>query len=331
MQKKGQLTVIILIGLVLVIATAFIVSINKAPTGPTVVPEQFRPAQQAVQGCLDNTVEAGIMLAGLQGGYTQVPAGIKHLDLSNLSIPFWFDQTTAQPLTQSAAEQQLADFLNKYGPHCANQTVPGFTFTLAAPARSQVAIANDRVIATVNMPVLVTLGPATQRIDAFQTEREVPLGNAISEATAITNELERDKDSIDMTLQATMPTTNTIYNFSRLEKIILIQDNTTALPTGAFSFAFVVGLQDRKENQPPVIEQIPLIRLSQGEVMRVPVVAHDPQGAPLTYDVISNHFTIDQNGVLTVASDEPGYYVGTVRVENANGDVSFADARVIVA
>jgi len=106
-SKKGQITVFIIIGIVLVFVTAGIIFITQSATeagltvsGDPVIqddPQEFRPLQQFVEGCVQDTAKKGLITIGEQGGYispegkysASEPTESDGLNLEPLKVPYW--------------------------------------------------------------------------------------------------------------------------------------------------------------------------------------------------------------------------------------------------
>jgi len=104
MQKRGQVTVFIIIGLILLIlAGVFIMMRQQAAEEepPEIVPEQLFPIKSFVDSCVRSASRDALDILGLQGGYIQVPESIRYDPLSYLpltsdstatamKIPYWY-------------------------------------------------------------------------------------------------------------------------------------------------------------------------------------------------------------------------------------------------
>ena len=98
LKKRGQITVFIIIGL-LVLLTYFVLTYYKKSTieeTELIMPELI-PVQQFVETCTQNIAEEAIDLIGINGGYIYFPAWIENDHGSYLSTspikelknPYW--------------------------------------------------------------------------------------------------------------------------------------------------------------------------------------------------------------------------------------------------
>lgn len=329
-MKRGQLSLFFMIGLVLVIVVAFVLQVSQHAPDQPVISAQLRPVQQAIESCLQQRLEGAVALAGAQGGYVLVPETVPAIPLENVFVPYWWESGNAHALTQEQAEQQLSDYLRAAADGCAAPTVQGFSITKHEPATASVVIAPDSVTAYVTLPVTATLGDASYRMDAFSVTTKTPLGAALEQAREVTRRLAYDKTAIDITLLLSFPTHNTVFNHTRRDKII-VMEQTPRPPTGAFAMAFAVRLDRPTDNRPPVVEELPDVQIGTSETLRLPIRAYDPEGGAVLFDIISNEFTITSDGIVTIHSDTPGYFVPTIRVADEDGLAEYVDLKVTIA
>ncbi len=110
MNKKAQLTVFIIVGIVLLFSAALIIYIRGAITAykPPVeiaaeqVPTEMQPLQRYITDCIEITAKDALRKAGMQGGYVdassiiineEVPTsgeGIRFFEGSDLVVPYWY-------------------------------------------------------------------------------------------------------------------------------------------------------------------------------------------------------------------------------------------------
>jgi len=97
MNKKGQVTIFIIVAIVIVAAILAYFLLRGNFTGDS-IPTDLRPAYDYYLSCLENTAEEGIHLLGEQGGYIEVPEFepgsaympfSSQLDFLGQPIPYW--------------------------------------------------------------------------------------------------------------------------------------------------------------------------------------------------------------------------------------------------
>lgn len=88
-HKKGQITIFIIIGILIVSALTYFISVKTKTSSieetPQIedVPEELQPVNAYVQGCIILTAKQGLKILGMQGGYINVSRfGLSHNDFS---------------------------------------------------------------------------------------------------------------------------------------------------------------------------------------------------------------------------------------------------------
>ncbi|MBI1969946.1 hypothetical protein HYS48_04595, partial [Candidatus Woesearchaeota archaeon] len=70
-EKRGQITVFIIIGIFLLAAVAVFLYLKQDRTGLEIeqaIPEEFMPIKHFVEECIQKYAQQGILLMGVQGG-----------------------------------------------------------------------------------------------------------------------------------------------------------------------------------------------------------------------------------------------------------------------
>ncbi len=97
MNKKGQVTIFIIVAIVIVAGIIGYFFLRGSFIGES-VPQELRPAYDYYLSCLENTAQEGIHLLGEQGGYIEVPEFepgsaympfSSQLDFLGQPIPYW--------------------------------------------------------------------------------------------------------------------------------------------------------------------------------------------------------------------------------------------------
>ncbi len=187
-QKRGQITVFIIIGTLILFAFAGFLYLTKTVTTERVttagepviesVPQAFQPIRSYTENCLTQVAERGLLILGQQGGYispelvgkysTTDPADTDGVDLEPLKVPYWHYNkisnaqnevsfTSLQPKLYAAddpvlsIEAQLSSFVEENLNECLDNYA-GFEeqgFVIAAPALDEDAGESKEVITSV--------------------------------------------------------------------------------------------------------------------------------------------------------------------------------------
>ena len=122
-QKKGQVTIFIIIAILIVAGVALFFVFRGSLTG-TQIPATFQPAYTTFLSCLQQDTGVGISTLESQGGYITLPAfepGSQHMPFSSQlnflgnPIPYWFYVSGNNiPKEQVPTKQEMEDQLARY-------------------------------------------------------------------------------------------------------------------------------------------------------------------------------------------------------------------------
>ena len=225
-SKKGQVTVFIIIGIVVVFAFAAIFYFTQSSVKSSLsdqgepiiadVPLAFQPLKVYTENCLRQIGERGIKLAGGQGGYIDPtvtgsyiaddPTESSGIDLGSVQIPYWYynsEPNFADEATFSthrpelreegsgySIETQLSGYLGENLGNCLNNyevfTEQGFTTNVGAIEDVEIQVRENSVGLFLEMPVEATKGDAQASMDQFYVQLPIKLKRYYEIASLIT-------------------------------------------------------------------------------------------------------------------------------------------------
>ncbi|MBW2999974.1 hypothetical protein KY339_04840 [Candidatus Woesearchaeota archaeon] len=167
MKKRGQVTIFIFVGVVLLILLALFIQLRGKVaeiTRPEVIPEEFKPVKTFVETCMQETAADAISLLGSQGGYLYMPPEIANNPDSYISygvvspvkIPYWYyrDRNRVPPKTNM--ESDLSRYMNENLNACLRDFTAfedKFEITPVGVMSTITTIARDNVYFSSTMPV----------------------------------------------------------------------------------------------------------------------------------------------------------------------------------
>ena len=208
MNRKGQITTFILIGL-LVIALAVGIYLTRDTLFRGIVipkelsvPEQAEGIRQYVQQCFDRVLNDGIRLISSQGGYINIPEDPFRVGSSRNFLPFhednkvayWFYQAdnlvnVNQVPTTNLMEQELASYVEENLFTCLGNFVDFESFTIIPGAVNAVVnIKTYQVLSRIDFPLNVNRNDFEFTFDQFYSVSDVPLGDLYSLAKRVFDE-----------------------------------------------------------------------------------------------------------------------------------------------
>lgn len=131
MGKRGQITLFIIIGLILLLSiTLLIYYRNLTLKEPEIVPPQFNPVKEYVSSCLKITGRDAVELLGQQSGYIEIPQAwlldrdsyISYAGIMN--IPYWYYLGESRVPSQEVIEQQISEYIESNLNDCLQDFAP---------------------------------------------------------------------------------------------------------------------------------------------------------------------------------------------------------------
>jgi len=224
MYKRGQLTLLIILGFLLVSSAGlvyyyrdqiFLSQWERERTDSLSVPEEAEELHQEISSCVDDLAADAVSLLGQQGGYIRIPEdpigegshnifsnSLEIFPASDFQTAYWFYETAngierSQVPNVESMEGELAGYMNNNLAQCANNfgLFSSYNATVGIVS-TQVEILEDEVLFTVYYPIHIAVDDFLFDFDAFYVSEEVPLGSLYDAATEI-----MDKENEDFVLE----------------------------------------------------------------------------------------------------------------------------------
>jgi hypothetical protein len=176
MQKRGQVTVFIVIGLLFLIVAIFTFW-KPSATNQNPLPPDIAPIKSEIQLCLAQTAEEGIQLIASRGGYYQVPEP-RGMILEVFQPYYYFEQQAGIPTLQ-LIEVELANYLEDHFKDCLTSIqAPNYVIQSVTPVTALVQITDPTILVTVNQEITLTHKQIEYSINQFETQRNSRLFEA---------------------------------------------------------------------------------------------------------------------------------------------------------
>lgn len=218
MKKKGQVTIFIVIGVIILIASVSYFAVNElflkdqfqaAIEKTRNVPQQVLPITNYLSSCTKDLAIQGTNLLGIQGGYINLPTSnlptspfnplnsfLEIIPNSNLKTAVWFReqsngiQTTTAP-TKASMEQELDDYIDLNFQSCINGLTQfsdqDFLFIISNKPKTKVTILEDKINVEVAFPIQILKEGISFNLESHYTQLNSPLGEMHTMAIEILN------------------------------------------------------------------------------------------------------------------------------------------------
>jgi len=214
-NKRGQITLFIIIGIVLLIVIGVFFLLRTSTVGKEEsVPVEFEPVKLYLEECVSQIAEKAIVLVGEQGGYIDPSSeGVSYNSVNPTEgsgimftslVPYWFFLSSPntcngdcrfdsfQPwLYKENGEPSIQSQIEKYVQDNIGDCISDFTslkqYVVSEEGEFSVEsiIANDEVILNVEYPLLVEYGNSKTRLRYFTTDVKVSLPKMYEMGTTI--------------------------------------------------------------------------------------------------------------------------------------------------
>lgn len=191
MMKKGQLTLFIIIGLILLVSIGIVVYITtekviKPVEEEVIVPEDVRPVYEFVQSCANEIAVEGLGLLGLQGGFIQLPGIIDRTPtayipidtFNNFKIPLWYYEGEDRTPSIGFMEREISRHINERMKECTGEFEAfkeKYDVTEVSNITTNTIIGEDQVVLRITWPLDLKAGERTTRISDFAVRLPVHL------------------------------------------------------------------------------------------------------------------------------------------------------------
>ncbi|MFH1607606.1 MAG: hypothetical protein ABIA78_00560 [archaeon] len=206
-SKRGQVTIFIIIGIILVASVLAYFAFRSSVFGDS-VPPSLEPVYNSFLSCLEEDVLVGASVLGSQGGYIELPdfePGSRYMPFgSQLNflgnpVPYWYYvsgnniQKEQVPLINNM-ESQLEDFLEDRVRNCVfdNYYEQGFVITQEEP-KANVMIKDDYISVDLDMNFGIEKGEDNAVVGKHRIDVDSKLGMLYNEAKKIYN---KEQDSL---------------------------------------------------------------------------------------------------------------------------------------
>ena len=209
-MKRGQVTLYVIIAILIVVAAGILIYVQRAAVLSQFgyIPSYIRPIKTYSDECLKSTLENGIYLVGMQGGFVETPAMSFETNFSIIAYSYLTGRNLFPNITK--VESQLSDYINTMLPQCVDFSKwPDFTVS-ANQVKSNVMILENEVLADANWPLTIEKG-STYQLNKFSTRLPVRLGLIHGIASTIVDKAMKDPTHIDLSY---IIDTNENYNLS---------------------------------------------------------------------------------------------------------------------
>lgn len=190
-MKRGQITVFVILGLLILIAVSVYwystyVRVVEPVLVEEKVPREIVPVYEFIRSCLQSVAKEGLLAMGFQGGFISIPPVIDRnhraflqLDPSGVAkIPFWFYEGEDRAPSISYMEKELGVFVRDSLQGCIGNfesLKPQFFVKSLEEIRPRVSFGQKDVVVEANWPLQIDTAGFSTKHDLFVARVDVPM------------------------------------------------------------------------------------------------------------------------------------------------------------
>jgi hypothetical protein len=323
-ERRGQVTIFIIIGILIVSAVILFFVLRKPGTAESGIPADLQPPYTAFLSCLEDETNLGISLIETQGGYIELPAfepGSAYMPFSSIlnfagaAVPYWYyvsgnNIQREQVPALNGMEDELAKFVEGRINGCdlSDYETLGFDISRGEETKAEVKINEGSVEINLEMDMAISNAGENAEIDSHLITVDSKLGALYNDAKDVylkeQSELFLEKygvdalgiyapvDGVELSCSPLVWSADDV--FDRLQEAI--EANTLALKSSGESddYFLVEGLNPNvrfinSRNWPSTFEVAP----SEGPVLISKPVGNQPGLGILGFCYVPYHFVYD--------------------------------------
>jgi len=193
MDKRGQITIFVIIGIVVVALIVLLLAFRKEIIPTSATTENLNGIMDDIRDhiaeCIEESAEGPLERIALQGGYLVVPAGSYRLWNDNTVSFLCYNQEDTERcmnrlLTREKMEEQLSEAVKQELASCidiqgfSSGIIKTFDVVISQPMKLTTSIMKDQVLFELNYPVTLKSKSSDNIVTEkeFSVPVEVPLG-----------------------------------------------------------------------------------------------------------------------------------------------------------
>ncbi len=337
MQKRGQVTIFIVIGIVILFVSALSIYLYKSSSTKNFSANQEQTIQlesiktnlqQVLEQCLEQRAAEGIYLVSIQGGiiYPDKPEEMLITDNANIQYASINDKIL---LSKENIEQQISKYITQTDLHCdfSSFLKEGVQITEPKIESTKTTINNKKIILTTQLTFEAKIASSTIQITTLQTQLPLALGNLIEQAKNIIQKQQQNFSQY----QPTQTKENyfiTYFPYDEITSIYSISDKESLYNNAPLTFMFALRFDNT--NYPPTLAHIPDFTLQPNSKLEYQLSATDPDSEPLTFYSTSNKIPITSEGIIAWTPTTPDIIITTFGVKDSHGLTDEQQVRILV-
>lgn len=323
MQKRAQITVFIIVGIVIIIAVGFLVFLRQAPEEEE-VPPSMAHIKIFVEQCVRNVGENSLLNLGLNGGYLYFDI-VDALPTYYGKTAYWYVAGYNFAPKNKIVEEQLNRYMeDNLNSGCLNDFEELNSPITFDEIKTDTKILPDKVIFNIDFPVTLVDKEDKMTISKFSREIDVRLGRILDVGRKIVDMEMDDPVNISLTYLSELELPVGIHPYSDYALFYSVTDDKSVIGGEAYRLVFAnkIGKDVELSNRNPEFVYVGYGVGVPGDRIETFVEVIDDDEVTLSAE--TDMFVIQQNGSIsfTATQADLGEHEITIIAEDGKGGYS---------
>tara|TARA_B100000315_G_C14541143_1_gene570950 strand:- start:483 stop:1475 length:993 start_codon:yes stop_codon:yes gene_type:complete len=319
MGNKGQITMFIVLGILLLFIAGFFIILNRPSDldaeKTSEIPSDIRPIYNYIEECIKDIALNGISILSAQGGHIFEKGKLLETSYSNISYGYYERKDILPSI--SSMQKDISQFIDLALPDCTDFSLfPGFNIT-SGIINTTTQIIDDEVIFEVDYDLKVNFNDKIANPDKFQYKAPIRLGHNYKIAKNIIKKTLEEPEWVDMTFLSGFDVKIDILPHDEDEFVYSITDEKSIVDNKEYIFLFANKFIVNKK---PVLNIPDTLKFKDAKPVVFRLDATDPEDDILTFSDDSPMFDITDDGVILFIPEVPGEYDVTITVEDTHNN-----------
>jgi len=351
-MKRGQVSIFILIGLLLLLFAGFFVFVQQNYISITPASKAQVAVEDMVTSCLNGVSEEAFFIAGFQGGYIEIDDS--YYDLERQQHYYYYYKDISPELSYVYELMQAYILTNTIDCVNDNPLATMYDMRIDQDAATVSIASGTETTVDLLLPIIIVEGDQTTTISKFSSRVSVDFEKMYAIATEIVSIIAESDPLVCMSCVHDIAEDSgvmiSINDYEQLSDYYVLFDQNAALYDIPYTFAFIIRMQEdydisgyfdqdnslelELERYTAHIGEEFYLNINTEEFLSevLPSFIDDPSYT-LIFSDYSNLFDIDPLlGVIRFIpiSEQIGTHSAIIKIEDSNGNVEYVSLDLVI-
>ena len=188
MQKRGQVTIFIIIGIIISFSAAGLYLIKDQFFQNQTIQDTLIDTSSVkgfVESCLQKTLKDAVIHIGINGGYNKLPD--QSSTNADLNAPYYLFHHESNIPSKEIVEIEISKYVEEFMPFCINNFETFTNEITFKEMKAQSKINNNNVATTLSFPIKIIKNQKETNLNSFKKQTPSSLNNALLASNEIIN------------------------------------------------------------------------------------------------------------------------------------------------